>query len=115
MRSHRALPWRHKPFPELVRLAWPIAVSMLSYSTMTLVDTLFVGRFGAEALAGVSVGGVVYFTLLCFGFGLVRAVKVAVSHAVGAGRDERIAPVLGAGIMLAIALGFGTMVSGWLL
>ena len=43
-RRETILPWRHRPFPELMRLAWPIGVSMISYSVMTLVDTLFVGR-----------------------------------------------------------------------
>ena len=59
---------------------------MLSYSIMTLVDTLFVGRLGASALAGVGLGGVAAFTVLCFGFGLLRGVKILVSQAVGAGR-----------------------------
>ncbi len=108
----KALPWRHKPFPELVRLAWPIAVSMLSYSTMTLVDTLFVGRLGANALAGVSVGGVFCFTLLCFGFGGLRAVKLAVSQAVGAGRGERIPAFLAAGLAIAVVLGLVNIVLG---
>ena len=80
------LRWKHKPIPELVRLAWPIAVSMLSYSVMTLVSTLFVGRLGANALAGVGLGGVAAFGLIVFGFGLLRSVKVVVSQATGAGR-----------------------------
>jgi len=99
------LRWKHKPFPELVRLAWPIAVSMLSYSVMTVVDTLFVGRLGASSLAGVSVGGVAFFTLLCFGFGLLRAVKVLVSQAVGAGQGGRTISFLGGGLFIAAALG----------
>ncbi len=99
------LRWKLKPFPELVRLAWPIGVSMLSYSLMTLVDTLFVGRLGAAALAGVSIGGVMFFTLLCFGFGLLRSVKVLVSQALGAGRRERLAGYVGAGLLTALALG----------
>jgi MATE family multidrug resistance protein len=107
-----SLPWRHKPFPELVRLAWPIAISMLSYSTMTLVDTLFVGRLGADALAGVSVGGVFCFTLLCFGFGALRAVKVTVSQAVGGNRRRRIPGYLGAGLLIAAALGLANVVLG---
>lgn len=106
------LPWRHKPFPELVRLAWPIAVSVLSYSAMTLVDTLFVGRLGADALAGVSVGGVLCFTLLCFGFGLLRAVKVTVSQAVGAGAPNRIPAYLAAGLCIAAVLGVANIVLG---
>lgn len=99
------LRWRYRPFPELVRLAWPIAVSTLSYSVMTLVDTLFVGRLGASALAGVGLGGVAAFTVLCFGFGVLRGVKVLVSQAVGAGRPHRAKTWLSGGLLLAVALG----------
>ena len=56
-----------------------------------------------------------YFTLLCFGFGLVRAVKVSVSHRSAPVARIASAPVLVAGIMLAVGLGVMTMVSGWLL
>jgi len=108
------LRWRHRPFPELVRLAWPIGVSMLSYSVMTLADTLFVGRLGASSLAGVSLGGVFAFTLLCFGFGLLRSVKVLVSQAVGAGQEGRIAGLVGAGLTIAVVLGMANVVLGWL-
>jgi multidrug resistance protein, MATE family len=101
------LPWKHRPFPELVRLAGPIAVSMLSYSVMTMVGTLFVGRLGAAALAGIGVGGVMAFNLLCFGIGLLRSVKVLVSQAVGAGRREQASFYVGAGLV--IALGFGAI------
>ncbi len=48
--QNSALHWKERPFPELIRLAWPITVSMLSYSTMTLVDTLFVGHQSSDGL-----------------------------------------------------------------
>lgn len=111
--------WRHRPFPELMRLAWPIVVSTLSYSVMTLSDTLFVGRLGASALAGVGLGGVAAFTIMCFGFGLMRGVKILASQAVGAGRPERAATWLSGGLVFAVALGVvmlgvGRLVAGQL-
>src|SRR5438270_307441 len=38
-----AMQWEARPLRALLRLAGPIAVSMLSYSVMTLVDTIVVG------------------------------------------------------------------------
>jgi MATE family multidrug resistance protein len=99
------LAWRLKPFPELVRLAWPIAVSMLSYSVMTLVDTLFAGRLGATAVGAVGFGGVVTFTLLCFGIGLSQGAKVLVAQAVGAGRRDKILGHVGSALTVALCLG----------
>ena len=99
------LRWKLKPIPELVRLAWPITVSMLSYSVMTLVSTLFVGQLGANALAGVGLGGIAAFGLIVFGFGLLRSVKVVVSQAAGAGRRGDIPVYIAAGVALAVVLG----------
>ena len=79
------LSWEQRPLRALLRLAGPIAISMLSYSVMTLVDTLVVGRLGAASLAGVGLGGMVAFALLCFWFGLLRGTKTLVAQAVGAG------------------------------
>jgi MATE family multidrug resistance protein len=114
-RIERTLPWRYRLFPELVRLAWPIAISTLSYSVMTLVGTLFVGRLGASALAGVGLGGVACFTLLCFGFGALRGVNVLVSQAHGAGDRERAGTWLWTGLALALVLGVVMLGAGQLL
>ena len=60
--------WRENPSAALVQLAWPLTISMLSNSLMALIDTLFVGRLGAASLVAVGIGGVVAFTVMCFGF-----------------------------------------------
>jgi MATE family multidrug resistance protein len=111
-----SLEWKRQPFPELVRLAWPITVSMLSYSLMTLVDTLFAGRLGAVAVGAVGFGGVVTFTLLCFAMGLLQATKVLISQAVGAGRRDHVQGSIGAALVVALVLGvflstFGQLVA----
>ena len=108
----RALSWLPSPTAELARLSWPIAVSMLSYSAMTLVDTMFVGRIGPAALAGVGLGGVVAFALLVFSIGLLRGVKVLVSQAVGGGRPERARDFLAAGLLIGLGAGLVTVLLG---
>ena len=112
--SPRELAWIHRPFAALTRLSWPIAVSMLSYSAMTVVDTMMVGRLGAAALAGVGMGGVVSFALVVFSIGLLRGVKVLVSQAVGAGRRDQLADCLAAGLLVALGLGLVTAALGQL-
>lgn len=81
------LAWTSRPVAELLRLAGPISVSMLSYSVMTLVGTLFVAHLGPAPLAGVGLAGVTYFSLICFGIGLFGGAKTLMSQAIGA-RDE---------------------------
>lgn len=105
MLGRKDIHWRQKPLPELIRLAWPICVSMLSYSAMTLADTAFVGTLGPAALAGVGLAGTMAFAVLVFGIGLLRGVKVVVSQAVGAGRHEHVEEVSAAGLMIAFVMG----------
>jgi MATE family multidrug resistance protein len=107
-----ALPFEGDTSGELVRLAWPIAVSMISYSLMTLVDTLFVGRLGSSALAGVGLGGTIAFLLVCFSVGLLRAVKTLVAQSIGLGRAGEGVAFLGAGIAWAVVLGLLTTAIG---
>lgn len=94
-----------RPTRELLRLSWPITVSMLSYSAMTLTDTLVVGRVGSAALAGVGLGGTAAFTLLCFAFGLLRGCKTLVAQALGANRRDEIAPYESAALLVGALLG----------
>ena len=104
--------WERRPLAELLRLAGPIAISMLSYSVMTLVDTLVVGRLGAASLAGVGLGGMVAFALLCFWFGLLRGAKTLVAQAVGAGRRDLVNAYRAASVLTAVAAGVAMIAVG---
>jgi len=100
-----------------VRLAWPIAVSMLSFSAMSIVDTAFVGTISPQAIAGVGLASLIIFTLACFTMGLARGVKTLVAQAVGSGRAHRAWAFLGAGLALAAitsaaALAIGLLIEG---
>ena len=106
------MPWEKRPLRELLRLAGPIAISMLSYSVMTLVDTLVVGRLGAASLAGVGLGGMVAFALVCFWFGLLRGTKTLVAQAVGAGRRDLVNAYRAASVLTAIGAGVAMIAVG---
>jgi MATE family multidrug resistance protein len=108
------LPWRARPLAELIRLSWPITVSQISFSLMTAVDTMFVGSLGASALAGVALGGIATYTLLCFGIGMLRATKISVAHAVGAGQTRAAQAYLGASLWIALVLGVAFALFGQL-
>jgi MATE family multidrug resistance protein len=111
--SEAAVLDENRIFRDLVRLSWPIAVSVLSYSLMTFVDTYFVARLGAASVGGVGIGGVAAFTTLCFAIGVLRAVKVLVSQESGAGRTASVQAYLGAGIWLAFGFGVASTLLAW--
>src|SRR3954463_1231882 len=110
-----SLTWSDRPGRALLRLAGPITGSMGSFSAMTLTSTAFVAHVGADELAGVGLAGVVGFTLVCFGIGLLRGAKTLVSQAVGADRRDRIPELLGAAMALAVVFGVGAMIAGHLI
>lgn len=85
--NKRELPERidHKA---VISLAWPVVVSMLSYTAMGLVDTLFVGRLGTAPLAAVGLAAVAVHLLQAFPLGLMAGARVVVSQRHGAGDGD---------------------------
>jgi MATE family multidrug resistance protein len=104
-----SLSWNQRPLTELMRLAGPIAASTISYSLMTLTDTLLIGHIGRSELAGVALGGLFSFVLICFSFGLLRGANTLVSQAVGAGRHDRVSAYLSAALLTGLGLGLVTV------
>lgn len=109
------LDWEAHPLRELARLAWPMVISLLSFSLITLVDTLFIGRLGAVELAAAGLGGVCAFTVASFGLATFSAAKVLVSEDHGRGERSEIGRALGAFLRLAAVLSVVSVFSGGLL
>jgi len=77
--------WRAELGP-LLALAGPVVAAELGWMAMGVVDTIFVGRLGAEAIGAVSLGNALYFAVAVFGMGLLLGLDTLVSQAYGAGR-----------------------------
>lgn len=86
-------------------LAWPVMISMLSYTGMSVIDTLFVARLGTDPLAAVGLAAVLVFFTQSFGAGLMGGVRVLVSQATGAGNPSTAARLGWQGIWIALPLG----------
>lgn len=68
----------------MVRLAVPLVIAELGWMAMGIVDTMFVGRVGADALAGVGLGAAVYHGIAICSVGLMLGLDTVVSQAIGA-------------------------------
>lgn len=66
-------------------LALPLILAQLAQMSMSFVDTLMVGRLGNTSLAGIALGGGVFFFALILCSGVMYAVGPTVSQAYGAG------------------------------
>lgn len=82
-------------------LAWPVAAAELGWMAMGLVDTMLVGRVGAEAIGAVSIGSHLFFAVAITGIGTLFGLDFLVAYAHGAGRPEDGRRALVQGVYLA--------------
>lgn len=87
----------------LLALAAPIAAMQTGLLLYNLVDTLFMGRVSALALAGVGLGSATYAALYLLGMGFLLGVDTLSARAFGARRPEECARVLTHAAALALA------------
>jgi MATE family multidrug resistance protein len=97
---------------ELAELVWPIAAGLLGDTLLGLVDTKLVGGLGPAALGGVGMAWSLMFLNYSLIYGLVRAVKVRTSYAVGEGRREDGVRYATMGALLGAAIGAVVWVGG---
>ncbi len=72
-----------------LRLAGPIVLAELGWIAMGNVDVMMVGRLGGEAIAAVSLGGAVFYTVAICASNVLLGMDTLVSHAVGAQDGNR--------------------------
>ncbi|HWY68523.1 MAG TPA: MATE family efflux transporter [Terriglobales bacterium] len=68
-------------------LAWPLVLAEIGWMAMGLVDTIMVGHMpnSAQAIGGVSLGGVIFYTAAMFGGSVLFSLDTKVSQSFGAG------------------------------
>jgi multidrug resistance protein, MATE family len=89
----------------MLQLALPLVLAELGWTTMSIVDTMMVGRQAnsAVAIGAVSLGSILYYAVAIFGAGLMLGLDTLVSRAYGAGDLEDAHRSLVNGIYLSIA------------
>ena len=80
---------RRVDYRAVVALAWPLFVQFSVQGFLNVVDTWFVGRLGADAVAGMNAVNFTSFTLLLLFGGTGIAVQTIVAQRHGEGRGAR--------------------------
>jgi putative MATE family efflux protein len=95
----------------LFRLAWPIVVIQLLQVTYNIVDTLYLGRFSAEAVGAISLAFPLIFLLIAVAGGFTTAGAILVAQYTGADGDGSAGLVAGQTIftvsVLSVLIGIG--------
>jgi len=100
-------------FPRLGVLAAPIVLAQLSHMGMGVADAVMAGRLSATDLAGVTLGGNLYWPTMLLMSGIVMAVTPSVSQLNGAGRVGDAGAVVRQALWLALGGGLILMVLLW--
>ena len=89
-------------FKSILKLSLPIVAGCMLESTLSLVDMLFVGKLGSDAVAAVGMSGVVFFLMFSIFFGLSISTTAMVARAVGEKDHHKSAHVAGQALYLAL-------------
>jgi MATE family multidrug resistance protein len=87
---------------EVFALALPLVISSGSWSVMHFADRMFLLWHSTEAMAAAMPAGLLHFTLLCFPLGVAMYVNTFVAQYHGAGRHDRIGPVVWQGVRIGL-------------
>ncbi len=99
-------------FSNILKIAWPVALSAFLSELMTIVDALWVGRLGSQALAAVGVSGSVFGVLIALSQLSNAGIMAFVARFTGSGDRARVQASLFHGILIALALGIILAIAG---
>lgn len=90
---------------QLLRLALPITLTQMSQMGMGVADTIMAGRVSAADLAGVALGGNLFWPTLMFLSGIIMSITPSVSQLHGAGRQREAGEVVRQSLWIAFTGG----------
>jgi len=99
-----ASPLRIQELKSMARLATPIVLAELGWMGMGIVDTMMVGRVGADAIAAVGLGAMVFYGVGVCASGVLLGLDTLAAQAFGAGAREECRRWLVNGVWVAILL-----------
>ncbi|MBI4675516.1 MAG: MATE family efflux transporter [Chloroflexi bacterium] len=97
---------------QLFSLAWPSLIENLLQTMLGVVDLIFVGKLGADAIAGIGLGNQLMFTLVVAFMGLGVGTTALVARAIGAQNPHDAQRIAKQSLWLTAALSFAIAVLG---
>jgi putative MATE family efflux protein len=91
-----------KFFSTMLRLAAPIMLQNMVFSSLGLVDGLMIGQLGEDAVAAVGVANQVFFILQLLLFGITSGTAIFIAQYWGQKDLERIQSVMGLSLLMSV-------------
>ena len=100
---------------DVLRLATPVTLGMLTFTLLSIVDTAMLGRLGAVPLAAAGVAGVLYFAVVFPISSMSVGTQSLVARRFGEGNEAQCGQILNTGLVLCFALGVPLVIAAhWL-
>lgn len=96
----------------LLRLAWPLLVGAFLHDLFNLVDLFFIGQLGSEALAALSLAGVIIAIIIMVALGISTGATALIAHYIGRRDYEKADSVLVQAVILSFICGFFMLLAG---
>ncbi len=90
---------------QVVDLAYPVVLSMMSWTVLWTVDTMFVGRLGTAEQGAVGFAGALAWTMMTLITGTMIGVQIFVAQHFGRGERRQCGEIYWQGIYLALLAG----------
>ena len=75
--------FKDDPFKSMWRLAVPIMIGMGIQTLYTIIDMIFIGRLGGDAIASVAFNMPIFFFVMGLSFGLGNGVTASIARFIG--------------------------------
>src|SRR5438105_10237378 len=90
---------------EVWRIAWPSVMTFMLMTTNAILDRMFVGRLGRDALAAVGVGGQLIFLLVSLSMAITVGTSALVARFTGSEEPDMAARATGQSVTLGLLIG----------
>jgi len=96
-------------------IGWPVMISTISTTILTLVDIFWIGKLGAPQVAGASLSSALFAVIISFGQVISAGTLAIIARYAGAGKGEEISIALDHSLILAllVALPIVAVGLGW--
>ncbi len=99
----------------LASLAWPVIVSSTVMTMGPIVDTIWIGKLGSVAMAGVGVATIVVMLVNSLIMGLFTGLRALIARFVGSGETARANHIAQQGLVIGMAFSLTVAVIGYFL
>ena len=105
-------PWRAE-FKATSRLAGPLVITQLAQFSLSLTDTILIGRLGGDALAAVGLASTLYIVAYLLCMGILAAVPPLAAQAYGARKPRLMRRTIRQGLWISVMLGILSIGALW--